>query len=924
MITQVGRINRYALFVSIFWTAVIACAFGWLSYQQWNNALDVARAEARATFEKDTLYRKWAADHGGLYVPATDRTPPSPYLAHIPERDVRTPSGRLLTLINPAYMTREVFQLANREKALVRGHITSLRPLNPANEPDPWEERALRAFERGEGEVSGLQIMDGQRHMRLIQPFVVEERCLKCHAFQGYAVGQVRGGVSVSVPLAEYSGFTGRLVAGGAAAHGIIWLLGLGMIEAGRRALSRSSQELQKSEERYRTVADYTADWEYWLTPDGRFEYVSPSCRNVCGYTQEEFYRDPSLLERIIHPASWQRYNDHWHAESATGYPEPIDFPIITRDGQERWISHVCRTVYGGDGTVIGRRVSNRDITDRKRAEDLLQEQTVQLEQEVTERQAAQESLQEQAVVLEEEIAERINAEETIRQSEEKFFRAFQLAPLMMTISDIEDGAFLEVNDKFVELSGYTREEAIGATSARLGLITAGDRARFLELLAREGRVSEFALKVHTREGRVLNCSYFGELITVSGRTRLLSIVLDVTEHAQLEEQLRHSQKLEAVGRLAGGIAHDFNNILTVIMGCGTILKMDGTLADRQNEMLGQIIRSAERAAQLTRGLLAFSRRQVIKPQNVDLDEIVRGVQKFLGRVIGEDIQFKSIFNGAGLTVSADSGQIEQVLINMAANARDAMPRGGLLTIETALEQVDAPFVKSQDNAQPGPYAVISVSDTGTGMDEETLKRLFEPFFTTKDVGKGTGLGMAIAYGIVKQHNGFVTVASEEGNGTTFKVYLPIVEERAAELAAGAAPARPRGGSETILVAEDDESVRATVNDTLGRFGYDVILAVDGEDAVAQFAARQDRIKLVVMDMIMPKMSGKRAYEEIRKLKPGVKVLFFSGYTTDFIRSRGDLDDGVELLNKPVAPLELVTKVRELLDSAQRPGEASP
>ncbi|BBA69371.1 PAS domain S-box protein [Geobacter sulfurreducens] len=919
MITQVGRINRYALFVSIFWTAVIACAFGWLYYQQWNNALNVARAEARATFEKDTLYRKWAAGHGGLYVPATDLTPPSPYLAHIPERDIRTPAGRLLTLINPAYMTRQVFQLADQEKSLIRGHITSLKPLNSANKPDPWEEQALRAFERGEGEISGLQTMDGRRHMRLIRPFVVEERCLKCHAFQGYAVGEVRGGVSVSVPLAEYSGFTGRFVAGGAAAHGFIWLLGLGMIEAGRRALSRSAFELQKSEERYRTVADHTADWEYWLTPDDRFEYVSPSCRNVCGYTQEEFYRDPSLLERIIHPASWQRYNEHRHAESEAGYPEPIDFPIITRDGRERWISHVCRTVYGQDGAVIGRRVSNRDITDRKQAEDLLQEQTVQLEQEVTERQAAQESLQEQTVILEEEIAERINAEEAIRQSEEKFFRAFQLAPLMMTISDIEDGAFLEVNDKFVELSGYSREEAVGATSVALGLITAGDRARFLEALTREGRVSEFVLKVRTKEGRVLNCSYFGELIPVSGSTRLLSIVLDVTEHTQLEEQLRHSQKLEAVGRLAGGIAHDFNNILTVIMGCGNILKMDGALADRQNEMLGQIIRSAERAAQLTRGLLAFSRRQVIKPQNVDLDEIVRNVQKLLVRIIGEDIQLKSIFNGAGLTVSVDSGQIEQVLINMVANARDAMPRGGVITIETSRERVDTPFVMSQDNAQPGRYAVISVSDTGTGMDEETVKRLFEPFFTTKDVGKGTGLGMAIAYGIIKQHNGFVTVASEVGKGSTLKVYLPLVDEKSVALDADSAPACPRGGTETILVAEDDEGVRDTVNATLGRFGYDVILAVDGEDAVAKFAARQDQIRLVIMDMIMPKMSGKLAYEEIRKLQSGVRVLFFSGYTTDFIRKRGDLDDGVELLNKPVAPLELATKVRELLDGVQRP-----
>ena len=393
---------------------------------------------------------------------------------------------------------------------------------------------------------------------------------------------------------------------------------------------------------------------------------------------------------------------------------------------------------------------------------------------------------------------------------------------------------------------------------------------------------------------------------------RMAGGITDITERGEMEEQLRQSQKMEAVGQLAGGVAHDFNNILTVIAGYANILRMDMNPDHKQSELVEQIIAAAERAAQLTRGLLAFSRKQAMAPQKMDVAEIVQRVEKFLVRVIGEDIHLKTELLADPLPVFVDLGQMEQVLINLAANARDAMmANGGVFTISTGLLDVDAsaaPFCGA-----PGRYAVVTVSDNGKGMDAETEKRVFEPFFTTKEVGKGTGLGMAIVYGIVQQHKGFIKVSSEQGEGTTFTIYLPIIDDRPAVWFEKAVPAPPAAGTETILVAEDDPSVRNLVDMVLTKFGYQVILAEDGQEVVDSFLANRDKIGLILMDIIMPKKNGIEAFAEIKKMQPEVKVLFTSGYTSDFIQSRG-MQAGVELLMKPVQPVELLRRVREVLE----------
>jgi len=399
----------------------------------------------------------------------------------------------------------------------------------------------------------------------------------------------------------------------------------------------------------------------------------------------------------------------------------------------------------------------------------------------------------------------------------------------------------------------------------------------------------------------------------------------DITEHRKLEDQLRQAQKMEAVGTLTGGIAHDFNNILTAIIGYGNILKMKLEKDSALMTYADQILASAERAANLTHRLLAFSRKQVINPKPVNLNEVVAGIEKLLLRIIGEDIELRTILGGTDLRIRADAGQLEQVLMNLAANARDAMPKGGTLTIE--VKKVDSSQLtvhrrevigeQRTENRELADFVEISVSDTGLGMDENTRQRIFEPFFTTKEVGKGTGLGMSMVYGIIKQHNGYINCYSELGKGATFKIYLPLIEEEA-ETAMKKEQVALATGTETILFAEDEEAVRKLIKLALEEVGYKVIEAADGYEAINKFTENRDRIDLLLLDVIMPGMNGRTVYEEAKKIKPEIKALFSSGYPADFIHKQGMLEEGYELVSKPVSPHELLKKVREILDKRQQ------
>lgn len=386
------------------------------------------------------------------------------------------------------------------------------------------------------------------------------------------------------------------------------------------------------------------------------------------------------------------------------------------------------------------------------------------------------------------------------------------------------------------------------------------------------------------------------------------------TEKQHIERQLRESQKMEAVGQLAGGVAHDFNNMLTAIISYGNVLQMKMQAEDPLRRHVERILSVSERAATLTQSLLAFSRKRPISLQPLNLNKVVENVEKLLVRLTTEDIEFRTHLTSEEPVIMGDAGQIEQVLMNLVTNAKDAMPERGLLTIETNIIELDQAFVSAHGDGEAGVYALLSVVDSGLGMDAETASKVFEPFFTTKETGKGTGLGLAVVYGIVKQHKGIINLNSQPGLGTTFKLYFPLIRATAGEKEPVALQT-PTGGAETILLAEDDEDVRDVTKSVFEDFGYTVIAAADGDEAINKFMQNKDRIDILITDVIMPLKNGREVYKKISEEKPGIKALFTSGYTADIITRKGLIDEGVPFISKPVSPTILLKKVRKVLDS---------
>ena len=513
-------------------------------------------------------------------------------------------------------------------------------------------------------------------------------------------------------------------------------------------------------------------------------------------------------------------------------------------------------------------------------------------------------------------VTENKRAEESLRESEEKFRTLFEESNDVFYIST-PAGRFLEINPAGVALFGYSSREELCAIDIGQELYAdQEDRDRFVDLVQRTGHAKNYAVRMRRKDGEILYVAITSTAIRNSAGEVIgfRGIIRDETERKKLEDQLRQAQKMESIGTLAGGVAHDFNNILSAISGYGHLTMMKMATNDPLRPNIQQILEASDRAAHLTKDLLLFSRKQPIDKKPVDLNEGILKVGKFLTRVIGEDITFKTMLSGGTIPVLADAYQIDQVLMNLATNARDAMTRGGTFTIATEQVWLNEDFTAAHGLRTAGTYALITVSDTGEGMDEETMQRIYEPFFTTKEVGKGTGLGMSVVYGIVKQHDGAVTVYSEPSQGTTFRIYLPLNAQAADEQGAAPEEGVPVGGTETILLAEDDRTVREMTQLMLQDFGYTVITAIDGEEAVQRFRENRDRIKLLLFDLIMPKKTGKDAYDEIVKERPGIKIIFASGYDPDMVRQKALLEQNVPVVYKPVSMTGLLKKIRSVLD----------
>ncbi len=520
-------------------------------------------------------------------------------------------------------------------------------------------------------------------------------------------------------------------------------------------------------------------------------------------------------------------------------------------------------------------------------------------------------------------ITERKQINRSLAENEARLRTLVNTIPDLVWLKDVE-GVYLFCNPMFERFFGAKNAEIVGKTDYDFVDRELADFFRRHDQIAVEaGKPSsneEWITCADDGREALLNTIKSpmfddeGKLIGVLGIARdITDIKRAENERLNLERQLLQSQKMESVGILAGGVAHDFNNLLTAISGYGqmlqeTILKDD----ELSQESIRNVLNAADRAAELTRGLLAFSRKQLISPQPMNIHTRISDTGKLIQRIIGEDIEFSTNFTSKNLLVKADPGQIEQLLMNLATNARDAMPHGGHLFITTRHMVVEEGSETLYDLQSSGEYAIISVADTGTGMDKKTLESIFEPFFTTKEVGKGTGLGLSIVHGIIKQHNGSVLVSSEPGKGTTFDIYLPLVKGCAVKDESKISTSLVKG-TETLLVVEDDDAVRMFMKKILARAGYKVIIADNGEDAVARFKEHDD-ISLVLSDLVMPKKSGREMQDEIRNIKPGTKVVFISGYAADVLEKRGMFEEGTEIMIKPFKKEDLLAKIREVLD----------
>ena len=510
---------------------------------------------------------------------------------------------------------------------------------------------------------------------------------------------------------------------------------------------------------------------------------------------------------------------------------------------------------------------------------------------------------------------------EGLRQSEEKYRAIFDNATEGVFQTSVE-GRFLAVNPTMAAILGYDSPADLmeHVTDLRSQLyVRPADRDELVATLRAKGKSIGLEVQFRRKDGCVIWVSLTERLTQDGTQSRIEGFLSDVTERRRLETQLLQSQKMEAIGLLAGGVAHDFNNLLTPILGYAEILESSLSMDETSREQLGDIRRAAERAQDLTRRLLTFSRKQMIELKIIDLGDVIRHLQGILRRTIRENIHIDVDIAPTVSAVRADAGQIEQVLLNLAINAQDAMPAGGTLSIEAVDIDIDEAYAAGHPETSPGPHVMLAVSDTGVGMDDRTMEHLFEPFFTTKELGKGTGLGLSSVYGIVRQHGGTINVYSEKNHGSTFKILLPRAAHGAAGERRAAEPAETTRGAETILVVEDNAMVRTLACRMLSNLGYQVLVADTVEASIALAEAHKGNIALVLTDVIMPHMNGRELFNELHKRCPEMKALFMSGYPSNVIQHQGVLDEGMQFIQKPFTLHALSTKVRQALDSPGTP-----
>lgn len=650
-----------------------------------------------------------------------------------------------------------------------------------------------------------------------------------------------------------------------------------------------SSMPASEEEQRFRLIIENAGDLIFTVNERGVFKYISPNCRIILGYPQTAFagrdfqpFVHPGDKDRIVNALS-EIFDEHKRYGGTRVNQRVVEFRAITSDGQWRWMS-AKNTVLEEIRGEYELAIIARDITGQKEIESRL------------------------------------------RKSEERYRQLFENAPVGIFRTN-EKGEGLLANSTMARILGFSsKQEAVDYYNDLENQLYAAPESRkqFLDLIREKGHVENFEYEAKTKDGSSIWLSMNARMENVdeTGGFIIEGFVTDITgrkmaegENMRLQRQFHQAQKMESIGRLAGGVAHDLNNLLSPILGYSEMLFEDMAGNDSRKQQLGEILSAGKRARALVRQLLAFSRKQALQFQVIDVNDLLENFKNLLRRTLREDIALYMNMADSLPRIGGDAGQLEQVVMNLAVNAQDAMPNGGQLVIETGKAELDETYATKKTEVVPGTYVMIAISDTGAGMDADTVEHLFEPFFTTKEKEKGTGLGLATSYGIVKQHGGNIWAYSEPGMGTTFRIYLPVTEESACAVIDSPAPQPAAVGSGTILIVEDDAQVRNLASTVLERTGYKVIAAERGQQAVEALQRYSGEVHLLLTDVIMPDMNGRKVFENVARLYPEVRVLYMSGYTDDVIAHHGVIDQGVDFIQKPFTLKALVYKVQEMLQS---------
>lgn len=844
--------RRYGLTLISFWSLIIFIMAAITLHNHNRDLILTAENEARDYYRLNLFYRAFVAKVGGVYAPV-DKVSPNPHL-RLSNRDITTTDGQRLTLLNPAYLTRLVFEsIMKSSPEPVISKLTSLKPLNPQNMPDEWERKALEGFDRGEyKDLSEILDIDGKPYLRLISVFITEEACLKCHAHQGYKKGDIRGGISIAVPMSSRIKLGDRSRKDIAAGHMLLWFLGsVGIAISSRRRFS-SEEKLLASERKFRTLSDWTQDWEYWLSPDGKMHYVSPSCIEITGYTKEEFTDDPELVKKIVHPDDRNTFNQFLFSNDAApeNHNEMLDFRIITRGGETRWIQILSRPIF--DGTdFLGIRTSNRDVTKNKLAD------------------------------------EKLGRLSSIVESSDD---AIISTSLSGTVTSWNRGA--------ENLFGYTEEEMLDRPlMTLLPADHAAEERDILETVASGKTYKHLDTFKISKDGKRIDLSVIISPVTDSNDNNIgISLIArDITnlkraeqERLLLERQIMQTQKLESLGVLAGGIAHDFNNILMAIIGNVDLALLRLNKESSGVENMRRVREAATRAADLAQQMLAYSGKGKFMIENIDMNLLIEEMLHLLEVSISKKVVLRLNLDSPLPAIAADATQMRQIIMNLVINASEAIgEKSGIISIRTGQMDCTHQYLKQDwldDNISEGLYVYLEIADTGCGMSSETAAKIFDPFFSTKFTGRG--LGMAAVLGIIRGHNGSIKVYSELGKGTSFKILLP-----ASNMPAESSDSKPHSlknwqGSGTVLIVDDEEAVLKVSGEMLRELGFEVITALDGREGIDLYTANMDKIVCVILDLTMPGLDGEQAFRKLRQIKPDIKVLMSSGYNEQEVTER--------------------------------------